>query len=100
MVKEYGQEGNWHEASIRGSKCLAKMWDDTETEGSVEARMSVHIGCSRKPGLSNRRQEKRDRVFTFRGLVVQIWKRGDRIRRFVCWVEKQRGWERNCARVL
>lgn len=73
------------------------MLDYTETEESLEAEMSVHIGFSRKPRLINRRQEKRGCVFTFRGLVVQIWKHGDRTRRFVCWVEKQGGLERNCV---
>jgi hypothetical protein len=91
MVKEYGQEGNRHEANNKWSKCLAKMWDYTKTEGSLEAKMPVHIDCSRKPGLTSRRQEKRDCVFIFKGLVVEIWKYGDRIHRFVCWIEKQGG---------
>jgi hypothetical protein len=66
MVKEYDQEGNWHEASNKWRKCLAKMWDYTETEGSLEAKMSVHIGCSRKPGIT-KRDRRRGTVFSSSG---------------------------------
>jgi hypothetical protein len=64
------------------------MWDYIETNGTLEAKLSVTIGSFREPGWTNRRQKKSDLVWPLKGPLVHMWERSHKC---VWWARNQWG---------